>query len=74
MLHYKAAAHTRLQKGGDLALMFFGMVAAVYTSVQTIKLMMQPSGAPDIGECTPPAPGAGDGPGSPFWLQILMKL
>ncbi|KAG9102470.1 neutral amino acid transporter [Ceratobasidium sp. 370] len=74
LLHYKAVARTRLQKGGDLALMFFGMLAALYTSIQTIKLMMQPSGPPETGACTPPAPGAGDGPDSPFWIQMLMKL
>ncbi|KAG9075401.1 neutral amino acid transporter, partial [Ceratobasidium sp. UAMH 11750] len=49
MLHYKAVARTRLQKGGDIALMFFGVLAALYTSIQTIKLMMQPSGPPEIG-------------------------
>ncbi|QRV74960.1 Transmembrane amino acid transporter protein [Ceratobasidium sp. AG-Ba] len=74
MLHYKAVARTRMQKGGDIALMFFGMLAAAYTSVQTIKLMMQPSAAPEIGECTPPAPGAGNGPDSPLWIQLLAKL
>ncbi|KAG8744133.1 neutral amino acid transporter [Ceratobasidium sp. 414] len=73
MLHYKAVAHTRLQKGGDIALMFFGMLAALYTSIQTIKLMMQPSGPPEIGNCIPPTPGAGNGP-DPFWIQMLMKL
>ena len=43
MLHYKACARTRTQKAGDIALMFFGMLAAVYTSVQTIKVRLSTS-------------------------------
>lgn len=36
MLHYKACARTRKQKAADIALMVFGMAAAVYTTVQTV--------------------------------------
>ncbi|KAG8750816.1 neutral amino acid transporter [Ceratobasidium sp. 423] len=70
MLHYKAVAKTRFQKGSDIALMVFGMAAAIYTSVQTIKLMAAPSGgAEPIGHCIPPVPepSSGNGPDSPFW-------
>ncbi|GAB1527211.1 hypothetical protein RhiTH_010386 [Rhizoctonia solani] len=70
MLHYKAVAKTRFQKGSDIALMIFGMAAAIYTSIQTIKLMAAPSGpAEPVGHCVPPVtkPGSGNGPDSPFW-------
>ncbi|KAJ1307182.1 hypothetical protein OPQ81_001298 [Rhizoctonia solani] len=68
MLHYKAVAKTRFQKGSDIALMVFGMAAAIYTSIQTIKLMTAPSGPVEpIGHCVPPVPGSGNGPDSPFW-------
>lgn len=36
MLHYRACAKTRKQKIADIALGVFGIVAAVYTTVQTI--------------------------------------
>jgi len=53
MIHYKACAKTRKEKVADIALMIFGFVAAVYTSVQTIRLMMAPEagGAPQFGKC-----------------------
>jgi proton-coupled amino acid transporter len=38
MIHYKACAKTRKEKLADLALMVFGFVAAVYTTVQTIRV------------------------------------
>ena len=38
MLHYKACARTWKAKAGDIALMAFGSLAAVYTTVQTIKV------------------------------------
>lgn len=38
MLHYKACARTRWAKAKDIALMVFGLAAAVYTSIQTIKV------------------------------------
>ncbi|KAL1940248.1 hypothetical protein VTO73DRAFT_9200 [Trametes versicolor] len=53
MLHYKACAHTRKQKIADIALMVFGVIAATYTTVQTIVLMTQPApaGPPTLGQC-----------------------
>lgn len=38
MLHYKACARTRRQKLADIALIVFGMVAAVYTTMQTVRV------------------------------------
>ncbi|KAF9485185.1 hypothetical protein BDN70DRAFT_910316 [Pholiota conissans] len=43
MLHYKACARTRKQKAADIALIIFGLMAAAYTSIQTIKLMLEPA-------------------------------
>ncbi|KAI0822546.1 transmembrane amino acid transporter protein-domain-containing protein [Trametes gibbosa] len=53
MLHYKACARTRREKISDILLMVFGMIAAVYTTVQTIKLMTEPApaGPPTLGQC-----------------------
>ncbi|KAF8917223.1 transmembrane amino acid transporter protein-domain-containing protein [Mucidula mucida] len=54
MLHYKAAAHTRTEKLKDIAMMVFGMVAAIYTTIQTVRLMLEPEqGAPSMGLCEP---------------------
>lgn len=38
MLHYKACAQTRKQKIADLALMVFGLIAATYTTIQTVRV------------------------------------
>jgi hypothetical protein len=38
MLHYKACARTWKQKAADIALGIFGVVAAVYTTVQTLSV------------------------------------
>ena len=38
MLHYKACARTRKQKLADIALMVFGMIAAAYTTIQTVRV------------------------------------
>ncbi|KAI0635584.1 transmembrane amino acid transporter protein-domain-containing protein [Trametes polyzona] len=53
MLHYKACARTRKQKIADIALMVFGLTAATYTTIQTIKLMTEPKpvGPPTLGQC-----------------------
>jgi len=52
MLHYKACARTWRQKAADIALGVFGVVAALYTTVQTIILMAQPEApASPIGNC-----------------------
>jgi hypothetical protein len=40
MLHYKACAHTRKQKIADIALLVFGVVASVYTTVQVRTSML----------------------------------
>lgn len=40
MLHYKACARTRKQKAADIALMIFGMTAALYTTVQTLRVSL----------------------------------
>ncbi|KAJ4477472.1 vacuolar amino acid transporter 4 [Lentinula aciculospora] len=55
MLHYKACAHTRQKKLADVAMIVFGLVAAAFTTVQTIKLMIEPEvGGLPVGECDPP--------------------
>ncbi|CAA7266882.1 unnamed protein product [Cyclocybe aegerita] len=53
MLHYKACSRTRRQKLADIAMIVFGMVAFVYTSVQTLRLMIEPSAPADspLGYC-----------------------
>jgi proton-coupled amino acid transporter len=53
MLHYRACAHTRREKIADIALMVFGGLAAIYTTVQTVRLMIEPdtSGPPKLGNC-----------------------
>ncbi|KAI0783949.1 transmembrane amino acid transporter protein-domain-containing protein [Irpex lacteus] len=53
MLHYKACARTRKQKIADIALMIFGLVAAAYTTIQTVRLMLEPAPAsgPTFGQC-----------------------
>ncbi|KAK0205038.1 transmembrane amino acid transporter protein-domain-containing protein [Desarmillaria ectypa] len=38
MLHYKACAHTRSAKLKDIAMMVFGMLAAIYTTIQTLRV------------------------------------
>lgn len=38
MLHYKACSRTRKQKAADIALITFGLIAAAYTTIQTIKV------------------------------------
>ena len=42
MLHYKACARTRKEKAGDIALIIFGVLAAVYTTAQTLKVGVIP--------------------------------
>lgn len=41
MLHYKACARTRWAKAKDIALMVFGIAAAIFTTIQTIKVRTQ---------------------------------
>ncbi|KAJ6610723.1 transmembrane amino acid transporter protein-domain-containing protein [Mycena sp. CBHHK59/15] len=56
MLHYKACAHTRKKKIADIAMIVFGLAAAVYTTMQTVKLMIEPDngGPPVFGNCDVP--------------------
>ncbi|TFK46084.1 hypothetical protein OE88DRAFT_1668237 [Heliocybe sulcata] len=59
MLHYKIA-RTRRQRIADIALMIFGMAAAIYTTVQTLQLMLSPApseGGPKVGDCNGPSGG-----------------
>ncbi|EFI27948.1 vacuolar amino acid transporter 4 [Coprinopsis cinerea okayama7 len=52
MLHYKAVARTRRQKLADIAMIVFGLIAAAYTTIQTLKLMIAPSPpAAPVGTC-----------------------
>lgn len=52
LLHYKACARTRKQKAADIALMIFGTLAAAYTTIQTVRLMVAPEGeSPSLGKC-----------------------
>jgi len=52
LLHYRACARTRKEKAADIALMIFGTLAAAYTTVQTVRLMMVPEGeSPSFGKC-----------------------
>ncbi|KAG6837384.1 hypothetical protein H0H93_010543 [Arthromyces matolae] len=42
------------QKAADVLLIVFGSIAFVYTSVQTLKLMAEPTSPPQFGNCVPP--------------------
>lgn len=56
MLHLKACAKTRSQRFADYLLIVFGVVATLYTSIGTIKLMLEPATGevPQYGRCAPP--------------------
>ncbi|TRM64501.1 transmembrane amino acid transporter protein-domain-containing protein [Schizophyllum amplum] len=52
MLHLKAVARTRRQKVADIAMMVFGIIACVFTTSQTLKLMFEPAPeGPPIYKC-----------------------
>jgi len=38
MLHYRACSRTKKQKAADIALIIFGLIAAAYTTIQTVKV------------------------------------
>ena len=38
MLHYRACARTKVDKLKDIAMIIFGMVVFVYTTVETIRV------------------------------------
>ncbi|KAF7336952.1 Aa-trans domain-containing protein [Mycena venus] len=42
MLHYKACANTPREKAADIAMIVFGLVVAAYTTIQTVRLMLEP--------------------------------
>ncbi|KAJ7193931.1 vacuolar amino acid transporter 4 [Mycena pura] len=56
MLHYKACADTPRKKAADIAMIVFGVVAAAYTTLNTVKLMIEPDngGPPVFGNCQVP--------------------
>ncbi|KAG6902826.1 hypothetical protein C0995_010711 [Termitomyces sp. Mi166 len=55
MLHYRACARTFRQKAADILLILFGTAAFLYTTTQTIKLILEPAGGPpQLGNCVPP--------------------
>ncbi|KAJ7249233.1 transmembrane amino acid transporter protein-domain-containing protein [Mycena haematopus] len=60
MLHYKACADTPRKKAADIAMIVFGVVAAVYTTMQTVQLMLEPDtgGPPVFGNCGSDVPPA----------------
>ncbi|KAF8627983.1 hypothetical protein AX15_004114 [Amanita polypyramis BW_CC] len=60
LLHYRACANTRRKKIADIVMITFGIVVSVYTTIQTIHLMVAPdkSGAPSFGLCEPVVPHA----------------
>lgn len=37
LLHYKACAHTTRQKVADIALLVFGVIAAIFSTSQTVR-------------------------------------
>ncbi|KIY45508.1 hypothetical protein FISHEDRAFT_76685 [Fistulina hepatica ATCC 64428] len=43
MLHYRACAYNRKKKIADITMIIFGLFAAAYTTIQTVKLIMAPS-------------------------------
>ncbi|KAG6827742.1 hypothetical protein H0H92_010588 [Tricholoma furcatifolium] len=55
MLHYRACSRTWRQKAADILLIIFGTIAFIYTTVQTIKLILEPvPGSPEPSQCVPP--------------------
>jgi len=40
MLHYKACARTRKQKVADIVMIVFGLLAALYTTIQTVRVRL----------------------------------
>lgn len=40
MLHYKAVARTRTEKLKDIVMMVFGLGAAAYTTIQTVRVSL----------------------------------
>ncbi|TFL03773.1 transmembrane amino acid transporter protein-domain-containing protein [Pterulicium gracile] len=59
MLHLRACARTRRERFLDYVMIAFGSLVAVYMTVQTIRLMVEPepAGGPKFGNCPPPKSG-----------------
>ncbi len=58
MLHLRARAQTRRQRVLDYMLITFGVIAAVYTTIQTARVLLRPSpagGSPKFGKCDSPS-------------------
>lgn len=57
LLHLKAVAKTRKARALDITLITFGVVMAVYTTVQTVIMLMNGNAGgapPNYGKCKPP--------------------
>ena len=48
MLHYKACARTWKEKAADIALGVFGVVAAIYTTAQTVYVSVLDLNSPSV--------------------------
>ncbi|KAI5450432.1 hypothetical protein NCC49_003055 [Naganishia albida] len=55
LLHLRARAKTRTQRAADYALIAFGVITTVYTSVQTILVLLRPADkeGTEFGKCHP---------------------
>ncbi|KAK4049224.1 hypothetical protein OIO90_005513 [Microbotryomycetes sp. JL221] len=55
LLHYRACARSRKQKVADIVLFVFGLFATVYTTSQTIQMLLSggQSSPPQFGKCPP---------------------
>lgn len=56
MLHLRARAKTRTQRALDYALITFGVLTTIYTTVQTVRVLVRPAaagggGGPEFGSC-----------------------
>lgn len=57
LLHLKAVANSRKAKVIDLLLIVFGIIMAVYTTVQTVLMLLKGDAGgstPNFGKCKPP--------------------
>jgi len=54
LLHYRACARTRKMKIADITMVAFGFIVSIYTTIQTVNLMVgSDSGHPSFGHCEP---------------------
>jgi len=54
MLHLKACAKTRKAIALDWAFIIFGSAVGLFTTVQTLRSLAEPSAAPSFGKCDVP--------------------